>query len=217
MWQKLLRLTKMKKRYILFLFLSIGTLTSAQNFRGGIFAGLNGAQIKGDHLAGFDKTGFQIGAFVNRPIKNDFEWQLEIMYITKGSREPNDDQGASRLYRVHLGYVEVPLLILWNLNDKISFEAGPSVGVLVNSLEEDRFGELSVSRPFNRFNLFSNLGFNYRFAENWHMNFTLNLSLSPIREHPSGATVFNIYEWNLGQYNQQVSFSLFYRFDRKQG
>lgn len=207
----------MKKLFFLLSFVSIYSIASAQEFRGGLLAGVNASQINGDHLSGYDKTGVQIGAFVNREIKNNFEWQLELMYITKGSREPNKEDGSSRLYKATLGYVELPVLLIYNINDAFAFKGGPSIGFLVNSKEEDLNGEFRTSRPFNDIALFVNLGANYQLNDNLHMNFNINLSLSPIRKHPSGATIANGYQWNLGQYNNLLSFSFYYQFDDKKG
>ena len=74
----------MVKKFTVLLFCGFLTLSiQAQNFGGGLIAGLSTSQVAGDNLAGFNKIGMMAGAFVTFPqvYSENIKLQLEIIYI----------------------------------------------------------------------------------------------------------------------------------------
>ena len=76
--------------------------------------GLSTSQVSGDDLAGFNKAGLVFGGFTNRILSNRNSLQLEIVYIQKGSRNPDIINEESENYNkpyINLSYIEIPILL----------------------------------------------------------------------------------------------------------
>jgi hypothetical protein len=132
----------MNFRSIPFLFLLIfgsGTLMS-QSFNGGLIMGMNGAQITGDNMAGFNKGGILGGVFVDLPIKEKYIASFEILFTQKGSRRPISAEnpnppGTWNLLRI--SYLEVPLLLKYNIYEKLYISGALAAGLIVEKKFED--------------------------------------------------------------------------------
>lgn len=199
---------------IIFTILVITTFLSlknvnAQEFKGGALIGIAGSQVYGDKLSGYNKPGFIGGFFVNRKIKKDFSWQMELKYIQKGSRKVLSDSIPA--YFLHLNYVEVPLLLHWNYRNWFTLEGGPCIGVLVKQKEEDEYGPLAY-RAFNKTEISWQFGATFKIYESLYFNMKTSNTVffTPIRKHLSGQT----FRFNLGQYNNLLEFTLRYQFKK---
>lgn len=140
------------KKIILLILLILSLTTKSQPFFGGVAIGGTTSQIDGDHNNGFHKIGFTGGAFVGLELSDIFEAQFEIKYIQKGAKSSADD---SYQFKIHLEYVELPLVASANLGflningrklDWITFEAGASIDVLVNTNQRTLGGNEPSSR-----------------------------------------------------------------------
>ena len=196
-------------RFIVFiLFVFIGGTTAAQGFGGGLFCGISTSQVSGDAAAGFDKAGIYAGvcSFLNLNEKNAI--QLELSFIQKGSRKnPKPNLGIYNKYLLRLNYVEIPLIYRMKFNYNLSFEAGPSLGILVFSREYDQSGIISNRLPFQNQDISMNFGGNYEINEHLKFNVRFSNSILKIRDHQSG----EVYWFNRGQYNSVLAFSLNYQ------
>jgi len=183
--------------------------TQAQKFKAGIFAGICLSQVSGDQLAGFNKAGLYVGAFVTLPLGAKTFAQMEISYIGKGSR-PTSEKAEANPYNLYptLNYVEVPVLFIYKAKNNISIEGGLAFGVLVYSREENFYSEKPIERPFNSTEFSFIVGLDYAFTEKLSINSRWDNSFLPIRAHESGATN----GLNQGQYNTEITFSLRYHF-----
>jgi hypothetical protein len=198
----------MKKKFALFIF--CGFLISnlqAQNFGGGIIAGLSTSQISGDRLGGFDKAGLLIGGFVNKSISNLLSIQMEMTFIQKGSRNPNNTEP----HEYDLNYVEIPLMLQMNTKYNIEIEGGFLTGILVNQSERYSDGVKLKTISNGNFNKFD-FGFGIGILYPLNTNLTLNTRVSntlffrPIREFTAQTSI------NKGNYNSVLSFALHYNF-----
>ncbi|MEO0403788.1 MAG: porin family protein, partial [Bacteroidota bacterium] len=107
---------------------------SQNDFRGGLMAGVLGTQMSGDRLAGFDKVGLQAGAFVGIPLGSSLSAEIELYYITKGSQQPtNPDDPDRSTFGYRFNYVEMPLMLQYNITDSWRGIAGGYFGVLTSS------------------------------------------------------------------------------------
>jgi hypothetical protein len=194
----------MKKLFSVTVLFILSVPVSAQKFNAGIIAGISATQVSGDNLAGFDKAGLGTGGMVSLGISDKISAQFELLYIQKGSKTKSND---SLFYRLNLHYLEVPLLLRYHYR-KFIFEAGPSVGVLTGSSEEDLYGEIKGQKGFNTLELSGNVGVNYPFSPHFIFNWRISGSLLPVREHSSGET----FRLNQGQYNTVLFFSFRYYF-----
>ena len=123
-------------------------VTSAQNLNGGITLGMNASQVDGDFSGGFNQAGIRVGGFLGYQLSKNFAVQGQLLYEQLGSAGGN--QGG-RIIRANyfsfplLGVVDLPV-ILGEKEYLIQFQAGPVVGVLLDS--KDFFGEfVDLSSP----------------------------------------------------------------------
>ncbi len=188
----------------------------SQGFHGGITIGACGTQVDGDWYGGFDKGGIMAGFVVNYPLSKTTTFQAEIKYFQKGSRKNiNYDKGDYNSYIMRLQYIEMPFALAYHFTvlDKynLSAELGLAPAYLISSYEERDGYEILYGVPFKKIELSGQYGVNYHVSEKFHMGFKYHYSMFPIRDFPDGTNpkpgriVFN-----KGQYNNIVSFSLYY-------
>ncbi|MBL0340629.1 MAG: PorT family protein [Bacteroidetes bacterium] len=191
----------------------VGIQVNGQGFKAGIVAGLSTSQISGDQLSGFNKAGILAGGFVSTQLSPKFDMQMEILYIQKGSRKnANPDKEDYTSYLLRLNYFEVPLLVQWKYSKRFILEAGPSIGVLLSTYEEDEYGEFNSSFPFEKLEFGVMGGLNVMLAKGFSFNTRFERSFIPVRDHVSGQT----YRFNKGQYNSALLFSFRYKFEGRQ-
>jgi hypothetical protein len=178
-----------------------------QKFEGGLFGGMSTSQIMGDNLSGYDLAGFNGGFFTYVDLTPKSSLQLEISFVQKGSQDPPSD--TSTFYKARLNYVVVPLLYRYRL-DKLGFEIGPTLDILVNSQESDISGNFQSIPPFNTYSLSAILAVNYHFNSQWWVSFRGNNSLSLIR--PFRGSSPNLRYLESGQRNFVLTFGVYYSF-----
>jgi len=181
---------------------------NGQQFNAGFFGGLNVSQVAGDSYQGFNKLGFNAGAFVNRLIEQHFYWQVEIKYGTRGVYQGPTDNNTS-LYKSAYHIVELPLSVHYLFDDKIMLEVGTSPEVLITTLFWDENGIMDKSTyPENRrFGLSVFAGIGYWFNGRMMVGLRYTNSAIPFRDPE---------EWNNSQYrgvfHNVLSFTLAYKF-----
>lgn len=188
----------------------------AQDFKGGLKGGFDLSQIDGDKLSGYHKGGLIFGAYINRKLSPKLNWQMEMIYIGKGSKKGiNPDKNQFYYRRISVDYIEIPVLLqFWADKIKTNFEMGLSFATLISSKEEDGFGETTFIGPFRPFELGSLVGLNYAFTDQWSGTARLTYSLSPIAvENKVLFTVWNRYG---GSYNNVLEFTLNYKIQSNQ-
>ncbi len=192
---------------IMIMFIMAGSV-SGQEFNAGFFGGLNISQVRGDSYQGFKKMGFNAGVFVNRLIDQDFYWQAEIKYGTRGVYEGPTDTNAT-LYRSSYHILELPLSVHYLFDEKFILEMGISPEVLITTVFWDENGILDESSyPDNRrFGLSVFAGIGYWFTDRTMAGFRYTNSAVPFRDPE---------EWNNAQnrgfFHNVLSFDLAYRF-----
>ena len=193
---------------ILAVVLFCGILTKsihAQNFGGGIIAGASTSQVAGDRLGGFNKIGLLAGAYTNLKIKENLKLQFEIIYIEKGSRNPNIHK--INIAEITLSYVEVPISINLQQKENLGVEVGILPAFLINAEMNDYFSEIEIDPTFTKYDFGVFAGINYHITDNLILHTRISNSIIPIRPHVSGATN----GWNKGQYNTVLSFAIHYK------
>ncbi len=196
----------MKKIFFLITFLSsINYCSFSQEFNAGPSVGVSTSQVSGDNLAGFNKAGIILGGFVNRKVNNQMMLQIEMIYIQKGSSNPN--QNVNNLADIHLDYIEIPLLAIFKSSEKLSIEGGFHCSALIDGYYQDLYGELENQTSFDNFELGAIIGISYNLSPKISLNTRLNNSIIPIAEHASGQT----YRFNMGKYNTGLNFILKYQ------
>ena len=150
----------MKKIVIFIMILSfvfIGTLSAQGNLGFGVKGGLNMAKLTGDD-ADLDFDGlFQanpgfvfgptIGGFVTYNLNDKLAAQAELLFTTKGSSYELDysylESGISMAIDgsmdMKMNWLDIPILVVFNPNDKIKIFAGPFLEVFLNGKADVEF------------------------------------------------------------------------------
>lgn len=181
------------------------TNVDAQTFNGGLSSSLVASQVSGDRSAGYNKLGICFGPWASFNFRERWQFQMEINFIQKGSRENPSEDNAYYSYRSKLNYIEVPFMFRYINSEKFDFEFGIAYSALMSSYEE--LYEVEVNeRPFFTHNSSLIAGIYYKFNEKMSANFRTSNSITPIRKHASGQT----YRLNFGQTNNLLTLGLFY-------
>jgi len=184
-------------------------------FYGGVRVGFTASQISGDDLVGFNQLGGTAGLFVNHAVipSGRLKLQLELNFTMKGSHSTTPkNQVAENFYSLRLGYVEMPLMLIWTAGkwslwgQKFQFdlEIGPDFGVNVFATEREANG-LIMGPPFRRFEFSGIGGITLNIAEHHSANFRYNVSIIPVRKPAWGRVYKN-------QHNSVLTFSYCYQF-----
>jgi hypothetical protein len=203
----------------LILFYFLFNSGSAQNFKGGLVGGMVSSDVIGidPYDLDFYKLGMQAGGFVQLALGADKSFQVELLYIRKGSYQPPDVQNnIYSFYRLQLNYIEMPFVFKKRLHfmnktnavDNFEVEAGAYLAVLLNTKHENEYGEFT-DRAFHKTDPGLLFGASYYFSPNWALNLRFSGSLVPIRSHLSNSS----YWLNSGEYNTVINYSLRYFFN----
>jgi hypothetical protein len=168
----------------------------AQRFAGGLKAGIVASEVSGDNLSGPNKLGFFASVFTFTPISDNSSLQLEIKYIQKGSRAIPTERNNFNDYKLHLQYVEVPVIFRTNISsftdirqlDKLLLHGGLSFSSLVRHFEQDEEGlDVTGSSRGNEFHnaeLSIILGFSYPISSNFDFVFGFSTILYGLLDCP---------------------------------
>lgn len=180
-------------RYILIIFFLLGAVaTNAQLFRGGAIAGLNTGQIDGDKNAGFNKIGLLAGAFVETQLSEKTGLYLAVEYIGKGSKKDVDPENNNTSGKIHLDYVQVPILLSYSLRDEWALQLGISTGYLFNSrVEVDGYEMPESAYGFKNLDVCGVAGTSYDLNEKLSVNLRWAYSVMSISDHSSQSNQFN--------------------------
>ena len=198
---------KTKQILIIAILLLIFPVCRAQYFDAGVKLGLVASQVDGDTYAGYNKLGFDIGAYVNYHITPHSSLQLELEYIQKGSsHNPNYDIGDLSQYLLRVNYIQLPVLWHFQATRSYSFETGPVFGVLMSNYEETNQYTI-IPNAFRKFALSYQLGFGYNISQNLKADLRFDYSLTSIRQrnlYGEGRYIF--FQW--GEFSNAVVLSL---------
>lgn len=194
------------RNIFIFLLILISSGISAQRFTGGISAGLNVSQIHGDGQGGYRKASPVGGAWVKTDFRENWGGMLELRYNEKGSSLIMDDGNLI----LRLQYVEVPVLVTYNIFGKLQPQAGVSIGYLFRQTQKES-GIVDDIEDYNEMEVAGSIGVDYKIQENLSVNVRYSISMIPIWQQHPGATSVNNME---AAYNDVVSFTFYYRIGR---
>jgi hypothetical protein len=188
------------------LFLAVGL--HAQQFSGGVRAGLVGSQVAGDTYSGYHKAGINPGVWVSLATGKRCSVQMELGYLQTGSREnPDFERNRFDTYIMRLGYIELPFLYRINYNELLGFEAGLAMNFLIHQRETFNGGETTGS-PFRGQNLCFAGGMSIRLNERIRFNVRTDNSLFSIRKNRVSGDVWRF--WGYGQFSDALILSAYY-------
>jgi hypothetical protein len=197
----------MKKHFLIIFLLLVSQFVIAQNFGGGIFAGLSTSQLDGDNWGGYSKAGLSFGIYTNVVLNKYVDAQMEIKYIQKGSNANSKD--IDNFYVSKLNYIELPVFLKYKFLGDFNAEMGLTVGYLQKATEnKGGYGDDPADPAFDQFEFSFMAGLEYEIVENrLFFNARFNYSILPIRAHPGDQAYF----MNKGQYNNALTFAVYYQ------
>ena len=103
--------------------------TPAFGFKGGLnFSNLYTDNVDDNNLL----TGFNAGLYAKFPISNSVSIQPEISYTTKGAELTYNNAFATGTATFKTNYIEVPVLLVFNLTDAFNVHVGPYAAYMVS-------------------------------------------------------------------------------------
>ncbi len=190
----------------------MSTFSMAQQFHGGILAGLVGSQVAGDTYSGFKKAGIFVGGYVSIDIAERSSFQMELTYFQKGSRENPTEKNGYQSYLLRLNYIELPVLYQYTAG-RFTVFGGPSAGFLMGYYEEVNQEVISDQQYYNRparVTLQINLGFRFEIAPKLGVDFRTNNSLLNVFSQNQTGDIRRIFDY--GRYNDALVLSMYYQF-----
>lgn len=216
----------MKKITFTILIILNACLVSGQAFYGGIIAGTTISQVDGDNFGGYHKISPLGGIFVRNTFNDKWGGFAGIEYKRKGSKEVEKNKAGYVVfyYAMNMDYIEVPVFVTYKIEKigipglfsfklpkELFFDFGFSYSYLIKGTEDFGNGPIPPpTRPFLKYEFANHIGLNYRLNQHWLVNwrFSYTCLFLPVREHPGG----QVYWFNRGQYNHNMSFALKYEF-----
>lgn len=107
----------------------LATGAFAQGISGGVKAGLNLANVKGDDVEDTDmRIAFHFGGFLNFGLSDALSVQPELLYNSVGAKMSDDD--GDFVYK--LNYISIPVNLIYSFGN-FNIQAGPQFGFLASA------------------------------------------------------------------------------------
>jgi hypothetical protein len=188
----------MKRSFLLcfvFTIISVSVVT-AQNLRLAVSAGVDASKMAISGASGgplnyrHDLSG---GLAFEAGLSSTFALQLEANYSPQGAGVINDDATTAGSYQ--LNYITVPLLAKLYATPKLSFYAGPQVGLLISAKTKSSGQEdTDVKDQLTSTDFAAVFGGEYRFANGVFISTRYNLGLAnAIEDETTNTEIKNRY------------------------
>ncbi len=120
--------------FLAFLVIATTTLHAQAGFRFGIKAGANGDKISGQAFKEGYNLSYHLGGFAEIDLTKKIGIQPELLWSQSTTSKAS---GLDAIYQtlpndVKLDYLQIPILLRYNVNNMFTLLAGPQFSVLVN-------------------------------------------------------------------------------------
>jgi hypothetical protein len=207
------------KSVVVVLTVVIFNTAQAQQFSARVNGGLTASQISGDGAYGFVQFGAMIGGEVGLAFNDEWSSSFGIRFNQKGSRIYKSNNSINT-YRLRVNFIEAPLLLQYSLQ-KLTFAAGPVLGVMINQKERTQFGQIENLRAFDPFELGFEFNIGYEIKEGLRLRLLYQNSILAVRDHsidqafpPANFVLGSLHQKMLdqGQYFTSLSLVVCYEF-----
>ena len=216
------------KRLLLLTFIFLfGANLSAQEFFGGLILGGDMSQVGGDARGGFNKLGIVGGGFAGLRLSQDFDVQMELKYIQKGSYSTDvENRPVYDPFLIKLDYIDLPIVFAYNLNKVnindvnmkwLKFELGLSFDFLINYKQEIQGVVVKESNPWNKVVLNTVVGVRVCVKDNFEIGLRAVNSMTSIcksskYQYSNGNVVYiRRLFGRYGMYNDILQLAVFWR------
>lgn len=212
--------------FVVFAF-AFGINMMAQNFFGGLILGGTASQVGGDARGGYNKIGIVGGAFAGLNLNDDFDVQMELKYIQKGSYSTDvENRPAYDPFLIKLDYIDLPVVLSYNLNrinvndinlSWLKFELGLSFDFLINYRQEILGNPVSASNPWRKVVLNTVVGFRVNVKDSFEIGLRAVDSMTSIcssfKEPYNNGNVVYVRRLfgRYGMFNDVLQLSLFWK------
>lgn len=170
----------------------------------GVKGGVNIASLVGDGVDNLNiRTSVHFAGIVEIELSDKFSIQPEIMFSAQGAKQSINDYEASWF----LNYINIPLLGKYYINDKLSLEAGPQIGFLMNAKldwkndEESGLDDLDEITSSIDFGIDFGLGYKLESGLNFGARYNVGLSDVVDDFEDNGSTVKNgVFQISVGYF-----------------
>lgn len=146
------------KSYLITLVTAVfmGSAVSAQNAHLGFKGGLNIYDVHTTNNYNYDiKLGFHAGMFAHLHLTEKFALQPEVLYSGQGAKYQNSN------VRLHLDYINVPVLLQYMFSNGFRVQAGPQVGFLIKAKSINNQVSVNQTDNFNTVDFALSFGASY--------------------------------------------------------
>ncbi|MFY0254460.1 porin family protein [Chitinophaga sp. 30R24] len=173
------------KKLILFGVLAIGTLLTvqAQNVKFGVKGGLNISKLTSYNNSKV-LAGFNAGGLVNFSINEDWSIQPELLYSTQGTQLKDSYFNGLAVFSTTLkyDYINIPVMVQYNIVPAFYLEAGPQVGFLTNAQLKTGKATTDIKDGRQTADFGINFGFGYKFDMGLGFGARYNFGLTNVNE-----------------------------------
>ena len=170
-----------------------------QNTSFGIKAGYNSSSVQVTNSDDWDsKSGLHVGALAHIHVTSHFAVQPELMYSCQGGEISNT--------KLKLGYINLPVLLQYMINDGFRLQTGPQIGFLVSAKQKTGDVEVDVDDKLNAVDISWAVGGGYLFSSGLGIDLRYNIGLNNISD-----------ETNITAKNRVFQAGLFYQFHHNSG
>lgn len=172
----------MKK--VLFIVLSVASLSVQAQIELGAKGGLNITDIVGKDVDYKSKTGIHVGGFARIPLMNRLSLQPELVYSSQGGKWY--DKGDEKTV---LNYLQIPVLLKYTTPFKVFAETGPQIGFLMSAKDKYDGKTDDVKEYVKKTDISWQFGVGYAITPALGVNVRYQASLTPFYEgHDDGET-----------------------------
>lgn len=161
---------------VLVFFVSAGVF--AQGVSGGVKAGLN---LANQTFSGNGYTtspsflpGLHAGVYLTAMLSEHFGLQPELLYSGQGAKSGSE--------KLKMNYINVPVLLRYNVNSIVSFHAGPQFGFLASAKDKVGSNSMDVKDQFKSTDLSVAAGVGIDLPVKLNFNFRFIKGLSDIND-----------------------------------
>ena len=207
----------------------------SQRIFGALSAGLNLSQVDGDEVYGFKRIGLNMGPSIIIPFGKDKKWSvtMELLFSQIGSHQKeqylNDtipDTTTSEYYdgyKLHLTYVQVPVMVHFKDKNFIAAGVGFLYGQLVDAKEWEDYNDnrgmfrtsTTLKSPYSMSDVEVVADLRIRLYQRLWFNFRYSYSIFPIRTRKFVNPIYPDQVTTRKQYNNVLTFRLTYIFNEE--
>ena len=147
-----------KIMFSVLLFASSFTIVFSQKVSGGLRLGMNIANqtstLNGLSFSADSKIGLMAGAYLTIMTSDKFGIQPELVYSQYGSSATINGRSASN----NFNYLSLPVIIRYNVAEKLNLHAGPQLGMLLSATQTSGASSMDLIDQANGFDFGVALG-----------------------------------------------------------